>query len=256
MKNIYFIILTFLMLLKCNFGYATGQIPDYLIQGKDTLALHSNPLEDYFKNKPLKDEIIKVRSTALWRGYIAYFQIIDNKLVVQDIYKEDYFVDSNGNRQEKLISIYDIVFGEHKNFECDFYNGVLISPSGEMLNYVHMGYSSTYENYHLFEIKEGNLVKQKNLSANEFTKLKLQHFEQFKKTGEYKTMLDEMISSFNEMDKDISDSIGGLSKEEKKKRRKNKYLFDKEKEMEQIKSAQNFIFLFTSNNIKTIDLPN
>lgn len=256
MKKVSFIILTILMLLKCNFGYATGQIPDYLIQGKDTLALHSNPLETYFKDKPLKDEIIKVRSTALWRGYIAYFQIIDNKLVVQDIYKEDYFVDSNGKHQEKLISIYDIVFGEPKNFECNFYNGVLISPSGEMLNYVHMGYSSTYEKYHLFEIKDGNLVKQKNLSTEEFTKLKFQHFEHFKKTSEYKTMLDEMISSFKEMDEDISDSFGGLSKEEKKKIKKNKYLFEKEKEIEQIKSAQNFIFLFTSNNMKTIDLPN
>lgn len=244
------------MLLKCNFGYATGQIPDYLIQGKDTLALHSNPLEAYFKDKPLKDEIINETSTALWRGYIAYFQIIDNKLVVQDIYKQDYFVDSNGKNQGKLTSIYDIVFGQRKNFECDFYNGVLISPSGEILNYVHMGYSSTYENYHLFEIKDGNLVKQEKLSAEEFTKLKWQHFEHFKKTNEYKTMLDEMISSSKEMDENISNSFGGLSEEDKKKKRKNKYLFEKEKEIEQLKSVQNFIFLITADIIKTIDLPN
>lgn len=256
MKRISFIIFTILILLKSSFGYATAQAPDYLIQGKDTLALHSNPLEIYFKNNPIKEGIITTRSTGLWRGYIAFFQIIDNKLVVQDIYKEEYFKDSSGKHQEKLTSIYNIVFGENKNFSCNFYDAVLISPSGKLLEYMHMGYSSIYENYNLFEFKNGNFIKEKKLTAEEFTRLKLAHFENFKNTDEYKKMLDETISAFKETDSEMSDMLGGLSKEEIKRKKQNKYLYEKEKEVERIKSAQNFIFLFISDNIKTIDLPN
>ena len=256
MKKISFTILTIFLLLKSNSGFATGQIPDYLIQGKDTLALHSNPLEPYFKNNPIKDGIITMRSSGLWRGYIAYFKIIENKLTVHDIFKYEYVMAESGKHQEKLTSIYDAVFGQNNNFNCDFYNGVLVSPSGKLLNYVHMGYSSTYENYNLFEFKDGNFIKQKKLTAEEFTMLKLAHFENFKKTSEYEKMLDEMINAFKETDSEMSSSLGGLSREEKKRKRKNKYLYEKEKEIEQIKSAQNFIFLFNSDKIKTIDLPN
>lgn len=252
-KQLCFFLFFLLSTLKIS---ATGQVPDYLIQGKDTLAIHANPLEPYFKKNPIKDGLITSFNTANWRGYIAYFKIENNKLVVHDLYKEEYREDGKGSTQRKLISIYSDVFGEIKDFECNFYNGVLICPYGKLINYVHMGYSSTYENYHLIEINQGNFIKEVKVTAEEFTQLKFKHFEKFKQTEEYKKMLEETINLVKESDKHIQSEFKDLEKEEKKRKKQNKYLYEKEKEMERLKSAENFIFIFTTDNIKTIDIPN
>lgn len=251
MKLIRFFVLLF-MLSNSNNILATAQAPDYLISGKDTLKMQCNPLESYFKEKPIPKGLITSMSTALWRGYIAYFKITNNKLIVENIYKVEYS-NEDGNR-EKLISIYKDIFGNQENFECNFYSGVLICPLGEIVEYVHMGYSSIYEKYKLIEIKDGNFQKEKELNYNEFMELKVAHFKRFKQTDEYKKQFDELMEATKQMDKDMEKMLGEFSKDDKKKKKKNKYLYEKEKEIEAIKTTENFLFLFLTNNIKTIDL--
>lgn len=253
MKLFNFLLFTLLLL---NFGksFATGQIPDYLITENDTLSLHCNPMESYFEKNPLPENLLAQRSTALWRGYIAYFKIVNNRLVLENIYKEEYYRDEKGNHKEKLISIYGKIFKEDKNFECNFYSGVLICPFGKRIEYVHMGYSSIYENYKLYEIKDGIFQKEKLFSSDEFMELKIKHFEKFKKTEEYKKRLAELIKASKESDKELEKMLGGISDEDKKRKKKNKYLYEKEKEIEEIKMTENFLFLFVSDNIKTIDI--
>lgn len=244
------------VICSINSVFGTGQIPDYLIIEKDTLSLHCNPLESYFKKNPIKEGIITSMSTGLWRGYIAFFEFKNNKLVVQNIYKQNYITNEKGEYKEELISIYNDIFGSVKDFECNFYDGVLICPFGKIIDYVHMGYSSTYENYRLIEIQKGSFIKDVKMNANEFMELKIKHFEKFKQTEEYKKQLEETINTFREMDKNFEKDFGIEDKEAKKRKRKNKYLYEKEKEAEHLKSAQNFIFIFTTNNIKTIDITN
>lgn len=231
---------------------ATSQIPDFLIIENDTLAINSNPLEPYFEKNPIRDGIITSMSTGLWRGYIAYFKFNDGKLVVENIYTLDsVFDEATGYHKEKLTSVYKDVFGENRNFECDFYSGVLICPFGEVLQYVHMGYSSIYENYRLIEIKDGNYIKEKEVDSEEFMSIKISHYEHFKKTPEYKKQLEETILMFKEAEKELN----LISEEDKRRKKKNKYLYEKEKEIEAIKSAERFLFVFLIDNIKTIDLP-
>src|SRR5690554_7470635 len=66
-------------------GFATGQAGDRLIWNGDTLTVFSNPLE-------LRNDIDSLRSklfgekeaginTACWRGYIAEWAIIGNKIL-------------------------------------------------------------------------------------------------------------------------------------------------------------------------------
>lgn len=242
-----------LFLFNANNVFATAQAPDYLILGKDTLRLQCNPLEDYFKEKPIPEGLITSRSTGLWRGYIAFFKIENNKLVVENIYKIDY-TDENGKYKEKKTSIYTDIFGVEKNYQCNFYSGVLIIPLGEIVEYVHMGYSSIYEKYKLIEIKDGNFQKDKELNYQEFMELKVAHFKKFKQTEEYKKMFDDFLKTSKQMDEDMEKQFGGISEEDKKRKKQNKYLYEKEKEAEQIKSTENFLFLFISNNIKTINV--
>lgn len=253
MKSLNFLLIT-LLLLKFNVSLATAQIPDYLITENDTLKLHCNPLESYFEKNPLPENTLTSFNSALWRGYIAFFKIKNNKLVVENIYKYEYSTDENGKHQKKMISIYEIAFKNIKNFECNYYTGVLICPYGQLLDYIHIGYSSTYSNYKLYEINEGNYVKEVNLTAQEFTDLKIKHFKKYKESEEYKIKLKETIRTFKEMDEEMESELKEERKEKKKKKKENKYLLEKEKEIEYLKSAENFLFIFTTNNIKTINV--
>ena len=79
--NKIFIIVS-LIIFSLNKISATAQAPDYLIIEKDTLKLHCNPLETYFEKNPLPDNTFTTISTGLWRGYIAYFKIKNNKLIL------------------------------------------------------------------------------------------------------------------------------------------------------------------------------
>jgi hypothetical protein len=79
-------ILVSLIIFGLNKINATAQTPDYLIIEKDTLKLHCNPLETYFEKNPLPDNTFTTISTGLWRGYIAYFKIKTNIVVVYQIF--------------------------------------------------------------------------------------------------------------------------------------------------------------------------
>ncbi|HRG18858.1 MAG TPA: hypothetical protein PLP39_07185 [Flavobacterium lutivivi] len=254
MKLSRIILIVSFVVFSHNSVFATGQTPDYLIVENDTLSLHCNPLESYFEKNPIPEGIITNLSTALWRGYVAYFKLINNKLVVENIYKEEFNNDEKGNHIEKLVSIYDKIFGSVPNFECNFYSGVLICPYGKILNYVHMGYSSNYENYRLIEIQNGQYTKEVNMNADEFMTLKIKNFAKYKQTEEYKKQLQETINSFKVVDENLEDGFKEIKRKNKKRKKKNKYLYEKERDAEYIKSAENFIFIFTTNNIKTIDI--
>lgn len=236
--------------------FATGQAPDYLIIGLDTLKIHSNPLEKYFEKNPIPENLITMSSTGNWRGYIAYFKFIDNKLVVENIYKEEY-KDINGTSKYIRTSIYKEVFGSSPNFDCNFYSGLLICPSGELLEYVHMGYSSIYEKYKLFEINLGNRVKSKDFTGEEFQNFKINYFKYYKKTEEYKVKAQEfkkmMIESQTAVDATV-EIVEGESKTNVKKKR-NKYLEQKEAAFNADKQLDSFMFLFLNDYIKTIEIP-
>lgn len=65
--------------------FATAQFPDKINYNGKEYNLNSNPLEVYFEKNPNKRPKSEVRSSALWRGYVATFEIIDNQLFLKDI---------------------------------------------------------------------------------------------------------------------------------------------------------------------------
>lgn len=240
------------VILVSTKSFATAQTPDYLIIDKDTLQIQSNPLEKYFEINPLPSNLIHMVSSGNWRGYIAYFKFLDGKLVVENIYKEDYKENSKGETDYFLTSIYKDVFGTKSNFECDFYSGLLICPSGNMVQYVHMGYSSLYENYNLIEIKNGINIKSKKITGKEFQKFKIDYFKYYKRTEEYKLKVKELKDA-TEGETGTSNGVflienPGIGKE-------NKSLKKKEAEFRADKEMDSFMFAFLSDYMKTIEIP-
>lgn len=232
--------------------FATGQVPDYLIIEKDTLFIQSNPLEEYFKNHPIPDNLITNLSSANWRGYVAYFKFVNGKLVVENIYKEDFKEDRNGKTEFIKTSIYKDIFGKKINFPCNFYSGLLICPSGDIVEYVHMGYSSLYQNYNLIEIKNGNTIKSKKFTAEEFQKFKKDYFNYYKKSEEYKAKVKE----FKDMGQESEYPGSSLRVVHPGIGRENKSLTKKEAEFKADKFIESFMFIYLNDYMKTIEVPN
>jgi hypothetical protein len=64
--------------------FSTAQIPDKILFNGDTCSLNSTPLESFFQNHPNLRPTEGI-STACWRGYVGWYKIIDNTLVVFDM---------------------------------------------------------------------------------------------------------------------------------------------------------------------------
>lgn len=155
-------------------AFATAQIPDILIYKGEEYALFSNPLEEYFEKHPDEKPQSDVTNTALWRGYIATFEIKDNQLFIKDIEIQYYDEISD---EYLWRSVIEEVFPNQKEVKVDWFTGLLVIPQGKLVNYVHMGYASTYENYILFEIDKGNLTKEKKFNHKEYEKFKKSNSE-------------------------------------------------------------------------------
>jgi len=177
-----------LILTICTIGISkaeniiTAQYPDKITYDGTEYNFNSNPLEPYFDKNP--DKRPGMASTALWRGYVAHFEIIENQLYVTDITRPISQKDSEGNYERKWVSIYRTIFPTSEKVKIDWYTGILILPHGKMVEYVHLGYASTYSKYWLLEVYEGNF--------NEARKYKNKEFEMFEKTEEYKKLYAEM----------------------------------------------------------------
>lgn len=61
----------------------------------------------------------------------------------------------NEDKDYKWESVIEEVVPDGSILQIDWLTGILVLPYGDTMNYVHMGYRSTYSNYLLLEIKNG-----------------------------------------------------------------------------------------------------
>jgi hypothetical protein len=152
--------------------YATAQVPDIIILEGKKFELHTNPLEAYFSIYPEKRPKNNMKWSSLWRGYRATFEIVNKELFLKDIEIQIL----TGNIPENYKSEWKSIFNEYINdvsiLRMNWYTGLLIIPNGKLINYVHMGYESTYENYIIIEIENGVLLKEYRIDYREYEKMK------------------------------------------------------------------------------------
>jgi hypothetical protein len=184
---------------------ATAQFPDRIIYNGKEYALNSNPLEEYFEKNPEKRPKRGIMSTALWRGYVATFEILESQLFLKDVEIEVRDSTSGKSYKTKWESVMKEVFPNQSQIKVEWLTGLLVIPHGKLVNYVHMGYGSTYEKYILLEIENGSLKNEKNFKYKNYEKFKDKQFEAFKQTEEYRQLkvslkkdgsTDESIDSF------------------------------------------------------------
>lgn len=191
MKKLQLILVVSILLLCATQIFATAQYPDKIIYNGKEYMLHSNPMEEYFKKFPDKKPKSGMMSSALWRGYVATFEIADNALCLKDI--EIQVQKKNSKSWEtEWKSVLSEVISDGKKLKIDWFSGLLVLPHGNLVAYVHMGYGSTYENYVLLEIANGDFKKAKEFDYKEYEKFRERQFEAFKKTDEYKKLVEDL----------------------------------------------------------------
>jgi hypothetical protein len=128
----------------------TAQVSERLIYGGKEIPLFTNPLSLYLKQTEIT---FQSPHTANWRGYVGTWEIIET-----DGVERLYLVKLSAHKTyDDLLTLADVFPGFDKVF-AHWFSGELRCPQGDLLNYVHGGYASTYEYDLLMEFKQGVLV--------------------------------------------------------------------------------------------------
>ena len=144
-------------LLVTIFGFATEQIPDILIWKNDTISLHNNPLGTYPKLEKLNlfGDQNAVYSTACWRGFIAEWKIIDNKLYLSNIYSCDYYYSENKIKAD-LKKLFPKEY-ENGLVLANWYSRELFVTNGKLINQE----LKIYESEWILNLRKGKIVHEK-----------------------------------------------------------------------------------------------
>lgn len=124
----------------------TAQISERLrYQGAD-VAMCTNPLSDYFSMGGTNPRF-ESNCTALWRGYVGSWEIVDDRL---------YLTGLSGTLEGGASATLATIFPDFPDrVFAHWYSGTIRIPQGKRLEYVHMGYGSTFERDLILDIERG-----------------------------------------------------------------------------------------------------
>ncbi|TXI47304.1 MAG: hypothetical protein E6Q50_13530 [Lysobacter sp.] len=123
------------------------------------------------------DDRICIVSSGNWRGYIATFAIDNRRFLLKKV----EFTGCNYRKDEILSRL----LKGKKEAPADWFSGILVVPTGELVQYVHLGYGSLYSEYRLFRIEGGKVVDETKMDAQRYEEYRLRQFEVFKQTARY-----------------------------------------------------------------------
>lgn len=127
----------------------TAQISEKIIYEGERHAMCTNPLDEFLSLANLGIDF-ESTSTALWRGYVGTWEIKGDRL---------YLVELGGRLKNGAEATLETVFpGFADRVFAHWFTGEIRLPQGKILNYVHMGYGSTYERDLLLNIVDGVVI--------------------------------------------------------------------------------------------------
>lgn len=126
----------------------TAQFPERLLYEGKEHSMCEEPLSVYFQLSGIYPDLADV-STALWRKYVGSWEIRNDRL-----YLVGFEATNADGSQADLETLFP---GFPERVFAHWYSGTLRLPEGKLLNYVHMGYSSTYERDRLISIRLGKV---------------------------------------------------------------------------------------------------
>jgi hypothetical protein len=135
-----------------------AQLPDKIVFSGEQLELYSNPLEQFWTNtKKVRPPFIS--SPECTRGYVAGWEIRNNKLLLKDI-DGQYLRNFIFFRKPAKYSLRKL-FPRSKNkpVRASWFSGKLRVPIGSMTLFEDSGYESRFEKEFIVTVQEGEVVK-------------------------------------------------------------------------------------------------
>lgn len=127
----------------------TAQFGEKLSFRAKQLTMCVTPLDQYFAMGGAKPSFA-VTCTALWRGYVGEWEVADNRL---------YLIGIDATLHDGTSATLSTVFpGFPDRVFAHWYSGTVRIPQGELLEYVHAGYASVYEQDLLLDFERGVLA--------------------------------------------------------------------------------------------------
>jgi hypothetical protein len=134
----------------------TAQASEFLLYQGEKLSMCTDVLKSYLAMADMEAPFVAPHS-ALWRGYVGTWEIKDERL---------YLIELMGELKNRQNGSLDEIFpGFANRVFAHWFTGRLRAPQGKMLQYVHMGFNSTYEFDLLIEIDRG-VVTRTELKSN------------------------------------------------------------------------------------------
>lgn len=131
----------------------TAQIAESLIYEGNEVSMCSTPLSDYFAFGGKRPNFDTWYCTALWRGYTGKWEILDGRL---------YLIGLHGRLEGGGEATLADLFPEYPNrVFAHWYSGTIRVPQGRQIEYVHMGFGSTYESDLFIELERGVVIDTK-----------------------------------------------------------------------------------------------
>lgn len=191
---------------------ATAQVSDVVLIDGKSYALNTNPLGAHLASLGEKAPKFDSPHTANWRGYVATWELADGKLYLRKVegYRDAPARDTDSDTDDGIPIVDGMaeLFPSRNDVVATWYTGALIVPDGEMVDYVHMGYGSTYANYIVSIVRNGMETERRRLSRKQFERYRDEKFEKYKQTEQYKRQFAESKSRARAMnDRQIEEFI-------------------------------------------------
>ncbi len=167
------LLIAILFAVISNTGFASPQLPDYLIYKGDTLPVYNLILEDYFSkiNKSDQGDLfgLKFRDGAsfnCWRGYQAIYEIDNDSLFLTHILscwelndKRDSLDINESNKRLDNIFLDKV---KNNRVFIDWFSDKISIPNGKLLRWDGVFYK-IFENEILVSIDKGKVIETKEL---------------------------------------------------------------------------------------------
>ena len=185
------------MALACvGNAHATAQMPDRIELDGTIHPLRVNPLDGWLAAHPhvrlnrLPGQVDLGVCSGNWRGYLATFTVVDDVLVLDRVVL-DACTDGDPDARTDLVPL---LFNGRDAVPVDWFSGVLVVPTGELVEYVHLEYGSLYASYRLFRVEGGRVTDEARMDARQYARYRKAQFAAWQKTDDYRARYDELVS--------------------------------------------------------------
>lgn len=125
----------------------TAQFMERLIYEGKAMAMCSAPLDSFFALGGHGVRLAQRTNTALWRGYVGSWEVLDGRLYLVGIHAT---MECGGK-----ATLEHFFPGYPKRVFAHWFSGELKAPTGQLRNYVHMGWASEYEDEMIISVQRG-----------------------------------------------------------------------------------------------------